>query len=189
MQTDRVDSPSSLTLRDQTAADLPILHRWLHAEQGPEWRRWDGPYFFRSQQEPVTFEAYSARELAQPADEHSQIIALNGECIGFINRHEEAPVGGGWWELGIVIFDPAYWSGGYGTRALELWVAATFRDTAAHVFTLTTWSGNVRMCRAAERLGLRECARIPEARAWDGQRWDSLKFGVLRREWAGSRRV
>ena len=180
-----MDSPSSLILRDQTAADLPTLHHWLHAELSPEWRRWDGPYFYRSQQEPVSLEAYTQRELAQPASPHSQIIAVDGQCIGFINRHEEAPALGGWWELGVVIFDPAYWSGGYGTRALELWVAATFRDTAAHVFTLTTWSGNLRMCRAAGRVGLRECARIPEARNWDGQRWDSLKFGILRREWEG----
>ena len=175
----------SVTLRPRVAADLPELWRWMHATPGAEWKRWDGPYFYRSQQEPLTFGAYAAREAAQPVDEHSRIIALSGECIGFINRHEEAPALGGWWELGIVIFDPAYWSGGYGTRALELWVAATFADTAAHVFTLTTWSGNLRMCRAAERVGLRECARIPEAREWDGQRWDSLKFGVLRREWEG----
>lgn len=87
----------------------------------------------------------------------------------------------------MVIFDPQHWSGGLGTRALSLWTAATFAQTAAHLITLTTWSGNARMIRAAERLGYRECARIPEARSWNGQRWDSVKLGTLRRDFKGER--
>ena len=89
----------------------------------------------------------------------------------------------GWWELGISILDPAYWSGGLGTRALKLWTGATFRETPVHVLMLTTWSGNERMIRAAERVGYRECGRVPEARLWQGQRWDSVRLCVLRREW------
>ncbi len=40
------------------------------------------------------------------------------------------------------------------------------------------------MVRAAHRLGYRECARIPEAREWQGRRWDSVKLACLRRDWA-----
>ena len=73
---------------------------------------------------------------------------------------------------------------GYGREALFQWTAATFQDTPAHVLTLTTWSGNLRMIRAAERVGYRECARIREARLWQGVRYDSVKLDLLRREWA-----
>lgn len=112
-------------------------------------------------------------------------MALRGECIGSLSRFEEDPEGGGWYELGLVIFDPQHWSGGLGTRALKLWTAATFAQTAAHLITLTTWSGNARMIRAAERVGYAECARIPEARIWNGQRWDSVKLRLLRRNFEG----
>ncbi len=177
-----MEAVSDLTLRPRLPQDLPPLHRWLHAEQSPEWQRWDGPYFPKSRSD-LSLEAYTERAAAHPWDADQQIIALGGQCIGSVSRYEEDPAGGGWFELGIVIFDPAHWGGGLGTRALRLWTACTFSETSAHVITLSTWSGNQRMIRAAERVGYRECARIPEARAWDGQRWDSVKLAVLRRDW------
>jgi len=140
------------------------------------------PNFPKSRSD-LSLEAYTERAAAHPWDTDQQIIALGGQCIGSVSRYEEDPAGGGWFELGIVIFDPAHWSGGLGTRALRLWTACTFSETSAHVITLSTWSGNQRMIRAAEKVGYRECARIPEARAWDGQRWDSVKLAVLRRDW------
>ncbi|GAA5532893.1 GNAT family protein [Deinococcus aluminii] len=48
---------------------------------------------------------------------------------------------------------------------------------------LTTWSGNERMIRAARRASYRECGRVPEARLWDGKRWDSVRLAVLRQDW------
>ena len=170
----------ALTLRERRPADLPMLWRWLHAEENPEWQRWDGPYFPKDTPRKTLDEFLAA---ARPPHPDQNIIALDGECIGTVTRYEEAPAGGGWWELGIVIFDPRHWGGGSGRQALRLWTDLTFAETDAHVITLTTWSGNERMIRAAQRVGYRECARIPEARLWNGQRWDSVKLGVLRREW------
>ena len=99
-----------------------------------------------------------------------------------MSRYEEDPAGGDWWELGIVIHDPQHWGGGLGRGALRQWTQRTFNETNAHVITLTTWSGNQRMIRSAQRVGYRECARIPEARSWQGRRWDSVKLAVLRRD-------
>lgn len=171
----------SLTVRPRLPQDLPTLHRWIYTETDPEWQSWDGSYF--DKERPfLSFEADVERAAANPWDEDQQIIALNGECIGSLSRFEEDPAGGGWYELGLVIFDPKHWSGGLGTRALSLWTAATFAERPAYLITLTTWSGNTRMIRAAGRVGYAECARIPEARSWNGQRWDSVKLGLLRRD-------
>ena len=172
-----------LALRSRSAEDLPYLYRWLHAEPNPEWQHWDGPYFHEQQpKSSVSFETYAGKATVQPANPDMQVMALDGQCIGTVTRYEEDPAGGGWWELGIVIHDPAYWSGGHGTQALHQWTVRTLADTAAHVLTLSTWSGNQRMIRAAQRVGYRECARIPEARSWNGQRWDSIKLALLRHE-------
>lgn len=174
-----------LTLRERCETDLPALWRWTHGETAPEWKRWDAPYFHaHDHAPPLTYAAYLERERAAGAPgPHRRVIALGDTCIGDVSRSEEAPAGGGWWELGITIFDPRHWGGGLGREALRQWTAATFADTGAHVLTLTTWSGNERLVRAAARAGYRECARIPEARAWQEQRWDSVKLATLRREW------
>lgn len=173
-----------LTLRERSPADFPTLHRWLHAETDPEWKRWDAPYFHAVRPTaPLSLAEFSERARAETPSPHRRVIALAGLCIGMVTRTEEAPVGGGWWELGVLIYDPAHWGGGLGTRVLGLWTDATFRETEAHVLTLTTWGGNERMLRAAERVGYRECGRVPEARLWGGQRWDNVRLARLRREW------
>ena len=179
------DAPMpDLTLRERRDDDLPTLWRWTHAESAPEWQRWDGPYFHEQDASPsLTLEEFVAR--ARPPHPDSRIIALEDRCIGQVTRHEEAPAGGGWWELGLLIYDPAYWGGGLGGEALRQWTTLTFAETDAHVLTLTTWSGNERMVRAARRVGYRECASVPEARLWQGQRWDSVRLATLRHEWEG----
>lgn len=174
---------SALTLRPRQPADLPVLWRWIYAEQNAEWQNWDGPYFDHDH-EALSFEEYLQRQNGKPEPgPNGQVIALDGDCIGTVSRYEENPAGGGWWELGIVIYDPQHWGGGLGRTALRLWTERTFAETNAHVITLTTWSGNERMIRSAGRVGYRECARIPEARSWQGRRWDSVKLAALRRDW------
>jgi RimJ/RimL family protein N-acetyltransferase len=173
-----------LTLRERRSEDLPALHRWLHAEPQPDWQRWDAPYFHVNRpRSAVTLQEFTEQAHGKPPSPDQQVIALDSVCIGQVNRSEEAPVGGGWWELGLLIYDPAHWGGGLGTRALALWTDATFQETEAHVITLTTWSGNERMVRAAERVGYRECGRVPEARLWEDRRRDSVRLAVLRRDW------
>lgn len=158
---------TNITLRERHSEDLPLLYRWLHGEPDPEWKRWDAPYF-HAQRAPqtVTFEEFTKHVLSQTPSPDRQVIALEDRPIGQVSRWEEAPPGGGWWELGILIYDPALWGGGRGTRAPPLWTDATLRETEAHVVTLTTWGGNERMVRAAQHVGYRECGRVPEARLW-----------------------
>ncbi|WP_084050838.1 GNAT family N-acetyltransferase [Deinococcus hopiensis] len=174
-------SALGVVLRDRRPDDLPLLAHWL-TDAGAEWRRWDAPYF----PAPVTnrtMETYVAHMAAHPPDADEQVIDVDGVCVGMVNRSQEEPEGGGWWDLGILILDPAYWGGGVGTQALALWVADTFDWTDAHVLTVTTWSGNERMIRLARRLGFRECGRVREARVLGGRRFDQVRLDLLRAEW------
>ncbi|MFC6590663.1 GNAT family N-acetyltransferase [Deinococcus lacus] len=173
----------AVSLRERRASDLPFLRRWLTDPQA-EWRAWDAPYL-HAHAATQALSAYADALAALPPDPDELVIAVDDRPAGLVRRSEEEPVGGGWWELGILILDPADWGGGVGTRALSLWVQDTWDWTDAHVLTLTTWSGNVRMLRAAERLGFRECARVREARLVGAQRFDSVRFDLLRSEWQG----
>ncbi|GBF05081.1 acetyltransferase [Deinococcus aerius] len=179
----RSTSPLPVTLRDRRPDDLPILSRWL-TDPGAEWRRWDAPYF-HARTTTQTMQTYVAHLAQTPPDPDEQVIDVDGECVGMVNRSEEPPEGGGWWDLGILIYDPAHWGSGVGTRALGLWVQDTLDWTDAHVLTVTTWSGNERMIRAARRLGFRECCRVREARVVGGVRFDSVRLDLLRSEWEG----
>ena len=173
---------ADLLLRPRALTDLPELWRWLHATPDAEWRRWDGPYFKHAASE-LTLSDYTARALTRLEQPNMRVIEIGGELRGMVTRSWEPPEDGGWLELGIVIYDPAYWNSGYGRQALRLWTTLCLQGTPAHVLTLTTWSGNLRMLRAAERAGYRECARVREARLWQGVRYDSVKLDLLRREW------
>lgn len=172
-----------IDLRLMTVADLDVLWHWNHEVDDAAWQLWDAPYFSHGPRLELTeFRSQNRHRIEHP---HQRMILIDGAPVGFVSRYEESPVGGGWWELGIVIFDPQWWGRGIGRRVLRLWTDRTFaRSTGVHVITLTTWSGNERMIRSAQAVGYRECARIPEARFWRGRRWDSVKLALLRRDWA-----
>lgn len=50
---------------------------------------------------------------------------------------------------------------------------------------MSTLSGNVRMMKVAEKIGMQEEARIRNARTIDGEYFDAIKMGILREEWEG----
>ena len=172
----------TLVLRPQTLADLPDLWRWVYGTPDAEWKRWDAPYFHGTMPE-LSYSDYAAKAISRPPNPNMQIIEIGGLARGMVTRHWEDPEAGGWLELGILIYDPAFWGGGHGTWALQDWVGLCFEQTPAHVLTLTTWGGNARMIGAGLKVGFRECARIREARLWQGARYDSVKLDLLRSEW------
>lgn len=48
---------------------------------------------------------------------------------------------------------------------------------------MTTWSGNERMIRVAEKLGMQLEGRIRKVRFHEGNYYDSVRMGILREEW------
>ncbi|USK35388.1 GNAT family N-acetyltransferase [Bacillus sp. F19] len=88
-----------------------------------------------------------------------------------------------WLEVGIVIYQPANWHRGDGTEALKLWIQHLFDKYKLIRIGLTTWSGNTRMIRAAEKTGMREEGRIRKCRYYKGSYYDSIKMCMLREEW------
>ena len=110
-------------------------------------------------------------------------IALGILLIGALSRYwisKETH----WPAVGIDIYDPAWWGKGIGFEALTLWCDHLFGAMPEIVrIDLRTWSGNERMIRLAQRLGFKEEARFRNARIVNGEYYDGLGFGVLRREW------
>ena len=158
--------------------DLEWLWHWNVEVVDPQWKQWDGPYF--GPDDDRSFAEFAEEWRSGLMSGHRAVVTVDGRRAGFVSRFEEPPTGGGWWEVGIVVFRPTLWGRGVGCRALRLCTEATFATTDAQVVTLTTWSGNGRMIHCAGAVGYRECGRIPQARSWQGRRWDLVTMALLR---------
>lgn len=94
-----------------------------------------------------------------------------------------------WLDVGITVYTSTQWGQGIGRIALSLWVDKLFAQIDLPHIGLTTWSGNIRMMRLAERLGMQQEARIRQVRYWQGRYYDSVKYGILRSEWKTNGRI
>jgi RimJ/RimL family protein N-acetyltransferase len=176
----------AVVLRDFRASDLPLLREWLRPHH--EWHRWDGPYFPRPTDAEA--DAYCRRLAAQvesgewPVPRRRVVVAARDDdrFVGTISWHWESEETD-WRRLGIVLYDPASWSGGLGTEAVALWTTYLFETTEIVRLDYMTWSGNERMCRVGQKLGWTEEGRFRRARVVNGERYDSVVYGVLRSEW------
>lgn len=170
-------------LEKATEAQMDGLYYWRYEEKQQEAKKWNGPYIPETwlSKEQHRKQWLEEEEIASgvPA---SLVITADEKTIGYvgaywIDRNTE------WLETGIVIYDTQYWNGGYGSEAYRLWIGFLFEFTTLHRLGMSTWSGNERMMKVAERLGMKEEARIRKARVVDGRYFDAIKMGILREEW------
>ncbi|MCA1066331.1 GNAT family N-acetyltransferase [Rossellomorea aquimaris] len=170
-----------VTLRKIEKRDLPTLWDYIYGDPSPEWKKWDAPYF---EHKHVSREEYieSSIKKKSRSDEFQRIIEVDGSIIGTVGYYwEYEPTR--WLEAGIVIYDPSYWNGGFGTEALSLWVDHLFRTKEIGRVGITTWSGNERMMKAAGKIGMQLEGRMRKCRYYNGVYYDSIRMGMIREEW------
>lgn len=166
-----------LIIRPIKEEDLPVLWDWIYKEEWPEWKNWDAPYF---EHKHVPYDEFLKAGWVN--QDSRRAIEVKGEVIGTVGYYwEHQP--SNWLEMGIVIYDPKYWSGGYGTKILKLWINHLFKTLPLVRVGYTTWSGNERMIRVGEKLGMLMEARLRRCRYYNGEYYDSIRIGLLREEW------
>ena len=162
-------------------ADLYLLWQEIYKEEHPEWKKWDAPYFPFVRQEFAAFQEGLRSKLMK--DPYSKfLIEKDGEIIGIVTyywEHEPSR----WLEIGITIYNSAYWNGGYGTEALNMYIDFLFKHMTIGRIGLTTWSGNSRMMKVAEKLGMQLEGRMRKCRYYNGEYYDSIRMGMIREEW------
>lgn len=160
-----------------------IFHLWEigFSKENPEWSKWNGPYY--DDYKAYKYEQFKETLTFYKNTEYNQGIFVDDVLIGMVFRFWEDKKTR-WLEIGIVIYDEQYWNKGIGTIALKQWITDTFSEFSEieHI-GLTTWSGNYRMMKASEKLGLKQEACIRKVRYWQGVYYDSVKYGILRNEW------
>ncbi|MDQ0157993.1 GNAT family N-acetyltransferase [Robertmurraya andreesenii] len=170
---------NELTIRPIKDDDLERLWELIFKEESPEWKKWDAPYYELKQ---ISFEEFWEQRATFANPDNRWAIVIAGEVIGTVGyywEHEPSK----WLEMGIVIYDPKYWSGGYGTNVIRLWINHLFHTLPLVRVGYTTWSGNERMIKVGEKLGMKMEARIRKVRYYNGEYYDSIRMGLLREEW------
>lgn len=85
--------------------------------------------------------------------------------------------------LGISIGEREEWGKGYGTDAVRVILRFAFSELNLHRVSLTVFDYNHRAKRAYEKAGFRMEGRQRGFLKREGQRWDLIFMGILKREW------
>lgn len=169
------------TLKEATEKELEELYFWKFEEKEQKAKEWNGPYIKEEKLTKEEFKKSWYKEIFEgiPA---SLVIAIEGKAVGSVGAYW-VDQNTNWLETGIVIYDSHFWNGGYGSEAYKQWIDFLFESSGLHRLGMSTWSGNIRMMKVAEKLGMKEEARIRKARVVNGEYFDAIKMGVLRNEW------
>ncbi len=174
-------------LREATQEDVNELYYWKYEEKNQEAKKWNAPYIpERKLTKEEYIKSWEKEYELFPSVPRILAVIINEKALGtvssyWVDKHTN------WLETGIVIYNSHYWSGGYGTEAYGMWIDFLFESTSLYRLGISTWSGNTRMMKTAAKIGMSEEARIREARIVNGEYFDSIKMGILRREWESKR--
>jgi len=171
-----------VTLKQATVKDLETCYYWEYEDENKEAEKWNAPFSPPDKTTQAEFiNDWKDYEIF-PGIPGILIVEAGGELIGEVDAYW-VDKNTNWLEIGIIIYRPEYWGGGYGTEAFRLFIDYLFTGTPLHRLGISTWSGNIRMIKLAQKLGMKEEACIRQARSLDGKFYDAIKMGILRSEW------
>lgn len=165
--------------------DLEKYAYWLLPKH--KYHKLNGPYFKKDNKAQIAIyiDSLKTKFLNNEAvfGQKKLISNENKEIIGEVSwywKSEET----NWLEVGIIIFDDAFWNKGIGSVALKLWINEVFTSNKELLrIGFSTWSGNIGMIKLAQKLGMKQEARYRKARILNGKAYDAVSFGILKTEW------
>lgn len=169
-----------VSLRPLNETDLERVWHFKFKAEDQSYRKWNAPYFYEHDIPLAQFKKRYLQDQSTPPKLFGMFI--DDELKGTVSYYWENERTR-WLECGIIIYDSRLWNGGYGTKALSLWVDQLFSLIDIPRIGLTTWSGNERMMRCAEKCGFILEGRLRKVRYYQGAYYDSMRYGMLREEW------
>ncbi len=163
-----------VNLRAVEAADYPLLARWLN---DPEVMiHWGRPGTTLSLEEVER----SERADAARSNSRKYIIETgDGIPIGQIDYYDLDWQNRSAW-VSIMIGEPEYWSGGYGTDAMGALLGYLFLQLDLHRVALTAHESNVRAQRSYAKNGFVVEGTLRDWAYFDGRWVSGVLMGVLK---------
>ncbi|MDM5297463.1 GNAT family protein [Bacillus pumilus] len=160
--------------------DLDVIWHFKFKAEDQSYRKWNAPYLYEHDIPLALFKKRYMQDESFPPKLYG--IVIDHELKGTVSYYWENERTR-WLECGIILYDSRFWNGGYGSKALSLWVDQLFSHIDIPRIGLTTWSGNPRMMRCAEKCGFTLEGRLRKVRYYQGEYYDSMRYGILREEW------
>lgn len=171
----------TVMIRPLKAVEAQQFWQLAYRDPKAEWTQFNGPYFHdQLPTESALMATVAKRWLNEPM---RQVITLDGELVGSVSAYYDDGDLKRWLEVGIVIYKTDLWGQHVGRLALTQWLDQLFATVDLPHIGFTTWSGNLRMMHVGEAVGMQLEGRIRQVRYWQGQYYDSMKYGILREEW------
>src|SRR5579884_3974121 len=160
-------------LRAVEPSDLPLLASWLNDPR--VMRYWGRPG------QTLSVAEVAAREAADAARGNSRkyiIQTKDGHPVGQIDYYDLD------WQnrsasVSILLGDPEYWGGGYGTSAMRALLGYLFRELDLHRVALTVHESNVRARLSYEKNGFVVEGTLRDWAYFEGTFTNGLAMAVL----------
>jgi Acetyltransferases, including N-acetylases of ribosomal proteins len=174
---------SEIKIRPVKPEEVEELWEIAFSDPNAAWTKLNGPYFhddLPSKEDFINVLAYKN----WINDPNRLIITYDDRIVGSVGANFEDGDLKRWLDMGITIYPEDMWDKHIGSQALKLFISYLFNLYDLPHVGLTTWSGNHRMMHVAQKIGMKEEARIRQVRFYEGKYYDSMKYGVLRDEWS-----
>ncbi|WP_323702923.1 GNAT family protein [Mammaliicoccus sp. Dog046] len=173
----------NLYLSELSESDLKEYYYWKYIDAEQQAKKWNGPYI---KEETYSFEQfkrnYNTNKFLYNHVHSCLAIKYKDEFIGVVTAYWKDPYSK-WIECGIVIYKNNNWEKGLGSQIFSDWIDHLFTNTDTNRIGISTWSGNIRMIKVANKIGMVEEARIRQGRIVRGQSYDAIQMGILKEEW------
>ena len=172
-----------LKLREFVFDDWPAV---LAYQKDPRYLEYY-PQLTRGEPDAKEFVQWFLDEQAEPLRRRFQLAVIlreSGRLIGNcgIRRKPDNE-----WEADIGYeIAPELWGNGYATEAATALVEHGFSEMGLHRISSWCIAENGASISVLRKLGLREEGRLRENEFFKGRWWDTLVFGLLLEEWAGT---
>jgi RimJ/RimL family protein N-acetyltransferase len=165
---------SRVRLRALEAGDYDLLHRWLNDANVMQF--WGRPGNTQSLAEITGDEERNAKR----GNSRKYIIETleQNEAIGQIDYYDLDLVSRNCW-TSIMIGNPDYWGGGYGTDAMRVLLRYLFGQLDVHRVVLTTLETNVRAQRSYAKNGFVQEGVLRDWMFFDGAYQAGIIMSVL----------
>jgi RimJ/RimL family protein N-acetyltransferase len=163
-------------LRAVEEGDYPLLARWLN---NPDVMvHWGRPGNTASREE---IERSERAQAARPNSRKYMIETQDGVPIGQIDYYDLDWQNRSAW-VSIMIGEPEYWSGGFGTDAMRALLDYLFRQLDLHRVALTAHESNVRAQRSYAKNGFMREGTLRDWAYFDGAWVDGVLMSVIKDE-------